>query len=295
MTDSLSSVATFPISRFVTAPDGLKLHALEFGSRLSDRLPVVCLAGLTRNARDFLPLARRLAQDGRRVLALDYRGRGLSARDRRWQHYDLRIEGEDIVAVLTALGVGPAIVIGTSRGGIHAMLLAALRPTLIAGAVLNDIGPIIEPQGLIRIKTRVGLLPEPTNWAQAADMLRLTYGPQFPALEARDWDFFAHATVRETNDRLAWDYDPALSRTLGSISPEMAPLDLWPQFRALARVPILAIRGANSDILSDATFKAMQATTPRCEGLVVAGQGHAPLLADTPTMETIAAFVDGVG
>jgi pimeloyl-ACP methyl ester carboxylesterase len=291
MTDESAHRNETPVSHFISAPDGLRLHVAEYGARLSDLVPVVCLAGLTRNSRDFDTLARRLAAGGRRVLAPDYRGRGLSARDRKWQNYNLEVEGKDIQAVLTALGIRQAIFVGTSRGGLHIMALAARQPTLIAAAVLNDVGPIVEPQGLIRIKTHTGALPPPTNWAEAADMLRRTYGQQFPALDGPDWAILARATVRESNERLAWDYDPALAKTLATISPDTPPVDLWPQFRALARVPVLAIRGANSDILSEATFKAMQ-DLPNCRGYLIEGQGHAPLLADAASVAAIEQFVE---
>ncbi|MEJ1938071.1 alpha/beta hydrolase, partial [Nostoc sp. NIES-2111] len=158
-------------SVFVSAQDGLKLHTRDYGDRAWSALPVVCLAGLTRNSVDFDTLATALSTDPdkpRRVLALDYRGRGLSGRDADWKRYDVRIEAEDTLAVLAALGVGEAVFVGTSRGGLVSMALAAMRPGVLKGVVLNDIGPVIEGRGLIRIRSYVGKLPPPQTMAEAA-------------------------------------------------------------------------------------------------------------------------------
>src|SRR5260370_26593016 len=155
------------VSRFVTAPDGLRLHVREYGERGSRHLPVVCLPGLSRTAEDFDVLASAIAADAttpRRVLALDYRGRGLSDHHRNPKNYPIPVELADVIAVLVALGAAPAIIAGTSRGGLPAMALAPQRPGLVAGAVLNDIGPVIASQGLMRIKDYVGSLPAPRTF-----------------------------------------------------------------------------------------------------------------------------------
>ncbi len=152
-------------SRFFSASDGLKLHVRDYGSTFDPGLPVVCLPGLTRSAADFGPLASALAAGlagaKRRVLALYYRGRGRSDYDRDWKNYSLLVENDDILTVLTAAGIERAVFVGTSRGGLHAMLLSATRPTAIAAVVLNDIGPVVEPRGMARIRSYVGKLPPP--------------------------------------------------------------------------------------------------------------------------------------
>jgi len=281
-------------SSFIAAPDGLKLHLRAYGRRLAPGLPVMCLAGLSRTAEDFDALARALAGDAaapRLVLALDYRGRGLSDYDPNPDNYTVAVELADVIAVLAATEAAPAVVIGTSRGGLIAMALAAAQPGALAGVVLNDIGPVIEPEGLLRIKGYVGKLPEPKSFTEGADILRRLAAAQFPKLAAAGWLALAKRSWREQDGRLVTTYDPALVRTLAAITPEGQLPDMWPQFDALRHLPLLTIRGANSDILSAATVAAMAARHPGMEVLEVPDQGHAPLLDDAATIGRIASFV----
>jgi pimeloyl-ACP methyl ester carboxylesterase len=282
------------VSTFVTAPDGLRLHAVCYGQRSSLKTPVVCLPGLARTAADFETLAAALAHHGahaRRVIALDYRGRGRSDYDRNAQNYALPVELADVLAVVTALDALPAVFVGTSRGGILAMLLAAARPTAIAGVVLNDIGPVIEPQGLMRIKGYVGKLPQPRDLKDGAEILRRLFHGQFPRLGHDDWLASAQRTFKEEKGRMVTTYDPRLAKTMEAINPDSPIPPLWRQFDALSAMPVMSIRGANSDILSPKTLEAMRARHPGLDTLEVADQGHAPLLADTDTIARIADFV----
>jgi pimeloyl-ACP methyl ester carboxylesterase len=281
-------------SIFITAQDGLKLHVRSHGPRLSALLPVMCLPGLARTVADFEALATTLAGDAkapRRVLALDSRGRGKSDYDRNPARYNLQIELADVLAVLTALGIARAVFVGTSRGGILAMLLAAARPTAIAGCVLNDIGPVIEPKGLMRIKSYVGKLPRPASFHEAADLLRRLFGSQFPRLSDDDWVVFARRTFKDAAGRIVPDYDVKLASTLAGVGPDQPFPPLWKEFDALARVPVMVIRGGNSDILSPATVEAMRARRDRLDVLEVPDEGHAPLLADPESIGPIATFV----
>jgi pimeloyl-ACP methyl ester carboxylesterase len=284
------------VSRFVTAPDGLRLHVREYGERRgSQHLPVICLPGLSRTAEDFDVLAGAIAADAatpRRVLALDYRGRGRSDHDRNPKNYAIPVELADVIAVLVALGAAPAIIVGTSRGGLLAMTLAPLRPGAVAGAVLNDIGPVIASQGLMRIKGYVGKLPEPRTFEEGADILRRIAGGQFPNLGAADWLAAAKRGWREQSGRLIPTYDPALAHNLSAIDPDRPIPTMWRQFEALARVPVLVIHGANSDILSSETVEAMKARHPGMDVVVVPDQGHAPLLAEPDIIARIRQFAE---
>jgi pimeloyl-ACP methyl ester carboxylesterase len=279
---------------FVTAQDGLRLHVREYGERTARGLAAVCLPGLARTTADFDALAAALAGDRdrpRRVLALDYRGRGLSDYDRDPTRYSIPIELGDVITVLAARAVASAVFVGTSRGGLIAMALAVARPTAIAGVVLNDIGPVIDPQGLMRIKGYVGKLPQPGSFTEGAEALRRLFGAQFPKLGEADWLASARRTWQERDGRLVLTYDPHLADGLAALAPDQPLPTMWPQFDALAHVPMMIIRGANSDILSAETLAAMQARRRATTVLEIPDKGHAPLLAEPDTITRIAAFV----
>lgn len=280
-----------PISRFVPTADGIKIHVRDYTGHDAGALPVVCLPGLARTTADFETLAEALAAEGRRVVTLDYRGRGRSDYDPDPANYSLPVELGDLITVLTALACEPAVFVGTSRGGILTMLLAAVRPAAIAGAVLNDIGPVLDAEGLVRIKGYVGKLPTPASYDEAARILAKLFGAQFPKLSHDDWLKSAYRTYKDKDGVLTADYDVALARALEDFDPAKPLPDLWPQFEALKPVPVMAIRGANSDLLSAATVNEMSQRHPELETLVVPDQGHAPLLAETDVIARIAAFV----
>lgn len=200
---------------FVSASDGLTLYARDYGPSASASLPVVCLPGLARNSEDFHRLAEALITDPsrpRRVLALDYRGRGRSQWASDWRQYDLATELNDALQVLAAADIEKAVFVGTSRGGLLTMALAATKPALLAGAVLNDVGPVIEPQGLIRIRNYVGKLPMPATLQEGAQILRQISGAQFSAFGPEQWESMARGTWHQENGRLVLSYDPNLMK-----------------------------------------------------------------------------------
>jgi pimeloyl-ACP methyl ester carboxylesterase len=280
--------------QFVTAPDGLRLFVRRYGQPNARRLPIVCLPGLTRNGADFHEIATALTADpaqSRLVIAIDSRGRGRSDFDPNPENYAFPVELADVVAVLTALEIGPSIFLGTSRGGILTMLLGGPRPGAIAGVIQHDIGPVIEAKGLVRLKGYVGKLPAPGTYAEGAEILRRLGDAQFTAMTAEQWLTQARRTWKDAKGGLVLDYDPKLSKTLENVDVESPLPPLWGQFDSLARVPMMVIRGANSDLLSAVTVDAMRARRLDVDVLDVAAQGHAPLLAESAVIARITAFV----
>lgn len=285
-------------SRFFTSHDGLRLHMRDYGPRDSTALPVVCLAGLSRNSGDFDAVAKALAGGSadkpRRVVALDYRGRGVSDYDQNWRNYDIMVENRDILDMLTAAGVSEAIFLGTSRGGLHTMVTSATRPSLIRAAILNDIGPVIEQKGLARIRGYVGKLPQPRSITDAIDLFKTMMSAQFTNLSEQDWETYARLTFEEKNGKLVPRYDAALGKTLELIDVEAPLPTLWPQFDGLRNVPVMVIRGENSDLFSNAIMEEMARRHPDLQTYIVPGQGHAPLLLDDESIARVSAFIAGV-
>ncbi len=280
-------------SVFVTSQDGLRLHVRDDGPRNAAALPIVCLPGLARTVADFDALSSALANGHppRRVIAIDSRGRGQSDYDKP-ENYNLAVELNDVVSVLTALEIGPAVFVGSSRGGILTMLLSVAHPTAVAGAVLHDIGPVIEPKGLARIKSYVGKLPQLRDYPDGAKILRRLFDAQFPKLTNEQWLAAAQRAWKLDDDgKLVPTYDVRLSRMLAEVDIERPLPAMWNEFDALARVPLLVIRGANSDILSAATVATMREHDPDLESIEVADQGHVPLLDEGALIARIAEFI----
>lgn len=281
-------------SHFVTSQDGLKLFVRVYGTPSSNHVPVFCLHGLARTGADFHRLATALsgaAANPRQVFAMDYRGRGRSDYDPNPANYNVGVELNDVLTVLGALAIPPAVFIGTSRGGILTMLLASVRPDVLAGAVLNDIGPVIEPQGLLRIKGYVGKLSQPADFEEAAEMQRRLFGAQFTSLTAEDWRAFAQRTFEARDGKLVASYDPGLAQGLAALDIDQPQPPLWPQFDALASVPVMVVRGENSDLLSPNTVTAMRQRRPDLHVVEVPGQGHAPFLMEDDIIARIGQFI----
>jgi pimeloyl-ACP methyl ester carboxylesterase len=284
-------------SRFFAAEDGLMLHVRDYAPvATSGRLPLVCLPGLSRNGRDFHPLALRLAQDPgqpRRVITLDYRGRGRSGHDANTANYTVAVECRDALTVLSALGVPRALFAGTSRGGLILHVIAVLRPDCIHGAILNDIGPEIEADGLREIRDYLSRTAFPASFAAAAEGLRALHGAAFPALSDADWRDMAEAIYVERDGRIVADFDPGLTGQLQAIDFSKPLPTLWPQFELLAQKPLLVVRGEQSRLLSPQTLIRM-ADHATVQTMTAPGQGHAPLLHHADVFPSVKAFLDGL-
>ena len=278
-----------------TARDGLVLRGRKFAASapsVAHRRPALCLAGLTRNGRDFNALVAALSSGpaARDVYTLDMRGRGASDWDKNWRNYAILVELGDTLDFMTVHGLHDAAIIGTSRGGLIAMGMMAVQPTRAGAIVLNDIGPVIEAAGLKRIAGYVGTMPKPGDWAEAADMIRRGLAREFTALSDDDVMALARQWYNEdANGGPAPGYDPAIARTFAAAKDGIPAL--WPQFEAVTRVPCLTLRGANSDLLSAETVTEMGQRHPRLRAVTVANEGHAPLLRDTGTIAAISAFL----
>jgi pimeloyl-ACP methyl ester carboxylesterase len=277
---------------YFTSRDGLRLHVRHYPAPGSPRRPLICLPGLTRNARDFHDLGVYLsdpARHRRAVYAIDYRGRGLSQWDANVSNYSIFMETLDVVEFMTVHGLADAAVLGSSHGGLVAMALATLRPTAIGAAILNDIGPVVERDGYVRLLAYIGRTPLPATWEDAAALVRAAMTAHFPDVPEAQWAEVARQIYNDENGLPAPGYDPRLGRAVSLVDGVVPPL--WSQFRALHRVPTMVIHGQNSDVLTLSTLAEMQTDHPDLTAITVRGQGHAPLLKDQWTMEAIAKFL----
>ena len=278
--------------RRISMQDGLTVYCRDYGDPLGSRAPVFCLPGLTRNCRDFETLASRLAAT-RRVVTPDLRGRGRSNHDPDWRNYRPETYVRDVIALLVALDLHPAVVIGTSLGGVLAMSLGAAAPTMLAGVVLNDVGPVIEVSGIARIAGYVGIQQRFPDWNAAISGIQAGPAAELGLSTAEAWDRFARQTFREVADGVVLDYDMALGKALRAAAGRPLP-DLWALFGSLAHVPVLALRGQRSDVLSAETFSAMAERRASLAQAVVPGVGHAPTLDEPTALEAIDAFLAGL-
>ena len=281
-------MATFE-DRFWQSADGLRLHARDYPGGTG--LPIVCLHGLTRNARDFEALAPWLAARGHRVLAVDVRGRGLSARDPA-ARYGLPVYADDVRRMLETFAIPRALFVGTSMGGLITMALACRHPELVAGAVVNDVGPVLGEKGLTRIASYVGRPANVANWTGAAEYLRLQNAAALPHYGPADWAAMARRMFREDGGTVVPDYDPAIAHPAPMPPPAADP---WGQWDALAAAgPVLLLRGALSDLLEAEVATAMASGRPAVTLVEVPDVGHAPMLDEPEAREAITAFLAGL-
>ena len=275
--------------RRVTTFDNLSLYIRDYGDSLDLRPPILCLGGLTRNSKDFESFAERYSGDGRRVICPDYRGRGKSQYDSNWLNYNPQIYIRDIKDLLSALNLHRVVVIGTSLGGILGMGMGTAMPTALAAVVMNDIGPVIEDEGLDFIIDYIKEDRPHKDWDSAV----ITIKKMLPNLRFQDeqiWLKMAKNTFRYSNDgNLCFDWDVNIVKPLLKSNYKIP--DMWPLFKALADVPTMVLRGAESDILSPTCFAEMQKLKPDLCAVEIPRAGHVPTLAEPESIGALDNFL----
>ncbi len=271
-----------------TTKDGLSLAYRDDGEGET----LLCLAGLTRDGRDFDHFSAEIYGTAR-LVRLDSRGRGASDWDPDFENYNAVVEAGDALELLDVLGIEQAVVVGSSRGGLLAMVIAATAPQRLRGVVLNDVGPALDPNGLARIMTYLGLKPKAKTLAEAADALAEAFGADFPGVGRGFWSEWAARSYRETDDGLDLTYDLKL-RDATVAQMEAADPDgpgLWPLFATLGPIPTLVLRGENSNLLTAETVREMQAVKPDLMTATVANRGHIPRLDEPDSLGPIRDFL----
>jgi pimeloyl-ACP methyl ester carboxylesterase len=284
-------------AHYFTSRDGLELYyrdygsGRDYGSRRAGT-PVICLPGLTRNSRDFEELAEHLSRR-RRVLTMDFRGRGHSAHDPAWQNYHPGTYVTDAWTLLDTLRIERVNVIGTSLGGLCAMAMAASHAERLAGVVMNDIGPEVNPAGLARIQAYTGRLGPVTSWDDAVAQTRLVYGEFLPGLTGDAWRRMAQKAYREDEHGVPrLDMDPNIGRAIRENGPMKA--DPWALFAALAGIPTMLLWGELSDVLTRDIVEKMLAALPALEVVQIPNRGHAPQLDEPESLAAIDGFLSEI-
>ena len=278
--------------RHVTAADGLRLYYRDYPNA-SPRPPVLCLPGLTRNSRDFAPLATRVSET-RRVICPDLRGRGKSEYDPQWRNYHPGQYAADLWQLLDTLQLDEVVVVGTSLGGWMAMLLNHQQPGRIAGTVMNDIGPEADPNGIARVVATAGRLDIVGSLAEAIEQAKSVYSIVFPDWNEEQWRVYTEATYRQLDDGR---FDLNFDRNIGHAAREgVSGLDIepWTMFGDLANVPTLLIHGVLSDILTGPIIDKMCQHKPDLQVVPVRDRGHAPLLDEQEAVDAISTFFESV-
>jgi pimeloyl-ACP methyl ester carboxylesterase len=273
--------------------DGLRLHYRDYAGGGDGRPPILCIPGLTRNARDFGPVADRLAGEWR-LICVELRGRGESAYAKDPMTYVPLTYLQDLEALIEELKLPRFVLFGTSLGGLLTMLLAATGSDRIAGALLNDIGPVVEPAGLARIRTYVGKQANWPTWLHAARGIQQGNFAIYPDYEIEQWLAMAKRLCKLTPaGRIVYDYDMKIAEPMKL--PGEAAIDMWPAFESLGGRPALLLRGAHSDVLSVATAEEMASRVDGLDYVTVPGIGHAPALDEPESVAAIDRLLAGVG
>ena len=283
-------------ARWWTSRDGLKLYYRDYAGpsgRPSARPPILCLSGLTRNSRDFADLAEHYAGQWR-VIAPDFRGRGMSDHDPKSARYLPTTYAADVLQLLDELEIKQAVFVGTSLGGLVTMLIAGFQPRRIAATVLNDVGPDLDQRGLDRIRGYVGKPVRFGNWDEAAKYIA-GVNRGLPASNSHDdWLRAARRVCKEDGDGVVFDYDMAIAEPFNQRNDDAVTFDMWPLYRKLGDAPLLIVRGELSDLLSAPVAQAMVVANPAAELVTVPGVGHAPVLSEPEAIAAIDRLLDRV-
>ena len=287
---------TFAERRWTSA-DGLSLYARDYAPASGPaKLPVIAIHGLTRNSADFEVIAPLIAQSGRRVLAVDVRGRGRSDRAPDPMTYQPATYAQDVLALLNQTGIERAVFLGTSMGGLITMALAAIRSKVIAAAIVNDVGPEVAKEGLARIAAYSGQPVDTPTWADAAAYARKINAVALPHYGDADWMAFARRTFVEGPEGAPiLNYDPDIAVPIRAAGAKALVPNLWPRFGRLARGrPVLLVRGQTSDLLSEKIAAKMRKRAPKMDYVEVPGVGHAPMLDEPEARAAIFPFLGEV-
>ncbi len=276
---------------YYQSKDGLNLFYRDYGSQ-NDGTPIICLPGLTRNSRDFGDLATYISA-GRRVITVDFRGRGLSEHDEDWKNYHPLTYVDDVWTLLDLLNIPRVIVVGTSLGGLCAMVMAAQQGPRIAAVVMNDIGPTINPAGIARIQNYTGRVPPVTSWEEAAAQTKELYGEWLPGLSDEEYLRMAKRAFRESDAGVPQlDMDANIGRAVRELGPQKG--DPWEFFAALQDIPVTVLWGLLSDILTEDIINEMKNAKPDLDVVAVPDRGHVPLLDETECLSAIDALLEKV-
>ncbi len=279
---------------FYKSSDGLDLYYRVYGTA-SDRVPIVCLSGLTRNSGDFDAFAETFSQN-RQIFCLDYRGRGRSDWDPNYKNYNPQTYLGDIFVFLTTTHIEKAVFVGTSLGGLLCMGLSGLTPQHVAAVILNDVGPDISDEGSARI---AGYISTDTRYQTIEDVAaaqELSYSAVYPDVDKDYWITTAKVGFKydDKDQNFKPNYDLAIGQALEEQTSDEQPIDLWAFFETMKAKPLLAIRGALSDVLSEETFHKMQSVNPDMHHLTLANRGHVPLLNEPLALEKITEFLENI-
>lgn len=270
---------------YFTNTDGLQQYYRDYNTAGDDAPVVLCMPGLTRNSKDYEDAAQHLSKSCR-VICIENRGRGNSDWDPDPSRYRPDVYVADVMHLLNQLGIKHIIAFGTSLGGLMTIMMAAMHTGLLKGAIINDIGPEIDPKGIERIKSYVGKGTPPENWKQAIAAVKTANSGVYPKFDEAEWEWFTRKLFKEEDGKPVAQYDPAISKNFEETEDQSAP-DLWPVFDLMKTVPTVVLRGALSDILSAETLDRMAKVHPDLTPVVVPDKGHVPLMAEP---ECIAAY-----